>query len=74
MNAQEARTMAKEVSEKPDVSDIITRIQLKAANGHFEMWYYESINEHQAKYLKEEGYEIEDLSCQRDGVLYKISW
>lgn len=74
MNAKDARLKALSISDNPDMREILSCIEIKVNTGEFYTWYYKNINAHQLKHLKAEGYKVENLSCQRDGTLYKISW
>lgn len=74
MNAQIARETAYEIAIKPDVKDMMTAIEAAVLQGKFFTWYYKDINEHQRNFLKKEGYKVDNMSDQRDGILFKISW
>ena len=74
MNASEANRIAKEVSSKPDMTDIYNCVERSARSGETSTYYYGNINRHQLKKLINDGYKVTNSSDQRDGTSYTISW
>lgn len=59
---------------KAQLTDVLKECTQRAKLGHNECFYYESLTNYTRNYLLEQGYTIKDLSSQRDGKCYKISW
>lgn len=74
-------SLAREQANKPlrentngTLSKIMEQINKAISKGEFFIFFYESIQSTLIDILKQEGYKIDNLSDQRDGICYKISW
>lgn len=56
------------------LSKIMEQVQKGYMKGEFKIFFYETIPNNVQDILKQEGYKIDNLSDQRDGICYKISW
>lgn len=58
------------------LSKIMEQVQKDSMKGEFTIFFYETIPNNVQDILTQEGngYKIDNLSSQRDGICYKISW
>lgn len=58
------------------LSKIMEQVQKDSMKGEFTIFFYETIPNNVQDILTQEGngYKIDNLSDQRDGICYKISW
>lgn len=61
-------------SSNGTLSKINEQINKAISKGEFFIFFYDSIQSTLVDILKQEGYKIDNLSDQRDGICYKISW
>lgn len=73
MTASEAREISKN-AKLINMEFIYTEIKNAASTGKNSVFYYQSISELQMIELRENGFEVKNLTDHRDGVLYAIKW
>lgn len=70
-----ARNIAKSaMANDAEMKEIYDSVKSNAESCNFEMFYYKNITAQQKKRLSSDGFKLEDLSDQRDGICYRISW
>jgi hypothetical protein len=75
MKAEEARQLAENsIGNKQAYEKIMHLIHVAASQGKYEIFYYESINDHTRKKLSEDGYKVGKPIFDRNETLVNISW
>lgn len=74
--AREQANKALRENTNGTLSKIMEQVQKGSMKGEFEIFFYETIPNNVQDILTQEGngYKIDNLSSQRDGICYKISW
>lgn len=77
ITAAEARKKAEEkidTSNKAILESIEKAIKLDSSDGSLQTFVYTSLSNSVINHLNNRGFEVEDLSSQREGSMYKITW
>ena len=77
MTATEARKIAEEkidTSNKAILESIEKAIKLDSSEGSLQTFIYTELSTSVFNHLKNRGFVIDNLSSQREGIMYKISW
>jgi len=76
-NSKMMRNIATNVNSRvldESMASVKSSIKDAASKGEVYVYYYSEIHPNICDELKSLGFDIDDRSCQREGVMYMISW
>jgi len=76
-NADELRRISlnsRKETNRAQLTDVINECTERAKSDKNDCFYYKALSDTTQKFLISEGYEVQNLSSQRDGTCFKISW